>query len=89
MPGLQAEWLYDQQELGTWESVAAPDPKEKTWVLAGGQWGGRTALATYALLAAGESHQDPKLGKAIEFLRRADLVHSSDLKRIRRLLPSL
>jgi hypothetical protein len=37
------------------------------------QWGGETALATYALLAAGESRQDAKLAKPIEFLKSAKI----------------
>jgi hypothetical protein len=37
------------------------------------QWGGMTALATYALLASGDSPQDPKLAGAIEFLKKADV----------------
>jgi len=37
------------------------------------QWGGMTALATYAMLASGDSPQDPKLAGAIEFLKKADV----------------
>ena len=65
------EWLYAQQkEGGHWEAVPEPekgdpfhwhDPKQ-------GQWGGYTAISTYALLASGESHTNPKLKKAIENL---------------------
>lgn len=33
--------------------------------------GGRTALATLALLSAGESHQSPAVAKAIEWLKKA------------------
>ena len=68
--------LYRTQQAGgqQWEDVAAPNPEAKKWQPAGGQWGGKTALATYALLAAGENPQDPRLLKAVDFLKRADLV---------------
>lgn len=39
----------------------------------GGQWGGVSALVTYALLAAGESPQEPHMQKAVAFLKTADL----------------
>ena len=38
-----------------------------------GQWGGRTALCTYALLSAGERPLDPKISRPVEFLRDADI----------------
>ncbi|HUB24970.1 MAG TPA: DUF4159 domain-containing protein [Tepidisphaeraceae bacterium] len=41
--------------------------------VSGGQWGGLTALATYSLLAAGENPHDPRLARAIAFLKIADL----------------
>ena len=68
------DWLYSQQKDGTWERKPARDPALKGQDVAGGQWGGETALATYALLAAGESPQDERLAKAIEFLKKAELV---------------
>ena len=40
--------------------------------------GGLTALATYALLASGESSQDPRLAKAISYLKQLE-----ELKRLR------
>lgn len=39
-----------------------------------GQWGGRTALVTYALLAAGEKPLDPRIVKATDFLREAPIT---------------
>src|SRR4051812_45986339 len=53
-------YLYSVQKDGTWEYVAAP--AQVTDAISGqdvkaGQWGGPTALATYALLAAGENPQ--------------------------------
>ena len=55
-----------------WETVQAPkgdgqaDPEGK-------QWGGTTGLAVYGLLAAGENPQDPRLAKAIEWLKTAPM----------------
>ncbi len=67
-------WLYQQQnDQGTWETLPQPDPKASFNSHGGGQWGGRTAIATYALLAAGESPQDPRLARAIDFLKKADI----------------
>lgn len=70
------EWLYKQQNpKGTWEHVEKPipdgekgdaDPDAR-------QWGGLTSLATYALLAAEESPQAPKLQNAISFLKAAPI----------------
>src|SRR5688572_27612566 len=67
-------WLYSTHVDGTWEKKPARDPALKGQDVAGGQWGGETALATYALLAAGESPQEERLAKAIEFLKKAELV---------------
>jgi hypothetical protein len=39
----------------------------------GGQWGGRTALATLALVVAGESPTDPRIAEATKMLVPADL----------------
>ena len=61
-------FLYSQQRGGTWDP-AKPPAKGKGH----GQWGGPTALATYALLAAGESRQSVALKPAIEFLKTADI----------------
>lgn len=38
-----------------------------------GQFGGRTALSVYTLIAAGESPNEPRIAKAIEFLKTADV----------------
>jgi Domain of unknown function (DUF4159) len=72
-------FLYSQQKPdGTWELVPQrpTDDQIKTAQsdILGGQWGGLTALATYALLASGESPQSPKLAPAIKFLQSADIV---------------
>ncbi len=68
------DWLYGQQKDGTWETAPKRDPARRGWEVAGAQWGGETALAVYALLAAGESPQDERLAKGVEFLKKADLV---------------
>jgi len=68
-------WLYKQQgKDGTWET--APTRILNRPILndtEGGQWGGLTALSTYALLASGESSKNPKLVPAIEWLKKAEI----------------
>lgn len=61
--------VYAAQRGGIWDppKPAGANPRRDL------QWGGETALATYALLAAGESRQDAKLAKPIEFLKTADI----------------
>ena len=60
-------FIYSQiNKDGNWE----PKPK-------GGDnrdFGGYTAIAVYALLASGESYQEKRIAKAIEFLEKEDLV---------------
>ena len=86
-------FLYGRQKNDLqWENVPGDkrdvyrDPKTGAVVggivintVNGGQWGGRTALCTYALLAAGESEQDERVKRAIEFLRRADTIGTYSL----------
>src|SRR4051812_10493480 len=63
-------YVYSQMKGDNWEEAQKPegdgqaDPKGK-------QWGGTSALAVYGLLAAGENPQDPKLAKAIDWLKSA------------------
>ncbi|MDB5333493.1 MAG: hypothetical protein JWP03_4644 [Phycisphaerales bacterium] len=67
------EAIYKAQAAdGTWEKGPAPtvDGNSET---NGKQWGGLTAIATYALLAAGEPRTDPRIAKAVEFLKHADI----------------
>ena len=70
-------FVYDKQVNGLWEEhPAQPTPAEvehEPHSVIGGQWGGQTALATYALLAAGESPTSDKLATAIKFLKTADI----------------
>jgi hypothetical protein len=67
------QWVYSQMKGDNWEKVANRDTKASPPDTNGGQWGGLTALSTYALLAAGESTEDPRLAKAINFLLNADI----------------
>jgi hypothetical protein len=53
------EHLYEVQQGNQWDF---------DWDQGHGNTGGRTALAVYALLAAGESPQHPKLKSAIDYL---------------------
>jgi hypothetical protein len=66
------KYLYDVQQDANWELVPAPTSDEKPNVR-GKQWGGLTAMATYALLAAGENPQDPRIVKAVNWLLDADI----------------
>lgn len=65
--------LYSLQKNGNWEVVALADSDKAEYDVEGGQWGGLTAIATYALLAAGESPQDPRIRTAVEWLKKADI----------------
>ena len=70
------KYLYWEMKKGlNWETVEAPPADGgPRWSTEGGQWGGRTALSVYALLAAGEDAQDPKLAPAIKWLKTAKIV---------------
>src|SRR3954465_3495232 len=48
--------------------IQSGDNWDNGWNQDNGNTGGRTALVTYALLAAGESPQNPKLKSAVDFL---------------------
>jgi hypothetical protein len=70
-------FLYATQTPdGHWEEVARPDPtlaqKLDVASVRGPQWGGRTALAIYALLTAGEKPSDPRLAKAIAWMKASE-----------------
>jgi hypothetical protein len=72
------EFLYKMQKPdGTWEQ--GPPPKDIVNTpgeaeITGPQYGGLTAVATYALLASGEKHQDQRLGRAIDFLKKTKMA---------------
>jgi hypothetical protein len=67
------DWLYKAQKKDNWEETGLPDLEKGPYSTEGGQWGGLTAIATYALLAAGESPDSSKVRAAIEFLKKADI----------------
>jgi hypothetical protein len=67
------EYLYKTQKGDNWEVVPRRDGDGAADVK-GAQWGGLTAMATYALLAAGESPQDPRVAKAIKWLDNAEFI---------------
>lgn len=68
------EFLYEAQNAdGSWEVVPAPTTQGGHEVT-GKQWGGLTAMAAYALLAAGENEQHPKIARAVEWLGKANIV---------------
>jgi hypothetical protein len=64
------DYLYSQQKDGLWEVKGELQGVAGNMDSNGMHYGGPTAIATYAMLAAGESAQDPKLQKAIEFLKK-------------------
>ena len=81
------DWLYSRQKNDLqWEEVPydrrVPDKDREGKVIGpllpqgigGGQWGGLTSLSTYALLSSGQSPTDPRIERAVDFLRRADVV---------------
>jgi len=79
-------WLYAQQKPGGhWEAEPRRDRNADHLAFSdyqGPTHGGWTALVTFALLEAGEKHTEPRLAKAITYLRSADLasVYSISLR---------
>lgn len=72
------KFLYSKlNKEGNWEEVQRPElstPKDTKQInMKGRQWGGHTAIAVYALLAAGENPQEPHLKPAIDFLEKANI----------------
>lgn len=57
-----------------WEEVPKLNEKGGNAEVRGKQWGGLTAMSVYALLAAGENHQDPKLKPAVDWIKRQRLI---------------
>lgn len=71
------DFLYKRQnELGHWDRAptGAPDQNGAPSSPDAGQYGGVTALATYALLASGERPTDPRVAKPVAFLRGTTMV---------------
>src|SRR6188508_1659072 len=54
-------FLYSEQKTDNWEQDYGTHGDQKS---------GATAMACYALLASGESHQEPHIAKGIEYLRK-------------------
>lgn len=73
------DWLYAQQDpaTGSFDNPGWGELKSQSYHATG-----ETALITYALLLSGASHQDPRIAKAIEFLRsnRADSTYIASLR---------
>jgi hypothetical protein len=69
-------FLYSQQQPdGRWEKAPIRVGTDHDWKeMQGDSYGGYTALCTYALLASGESPNNPRIKAAVEFLKHADLV---------------
>jgi hypothetical protein len=70
------QYLYSQEKNGSWDPpapTAGANGVTFDWTATWTNWGGPTAVITYALLAAGENPNDPRLKSAIEFLKTADL----------------
>lgn len=69
------QFLYTKQnKFGNWERTQQRPANAKPSGSDEGQWGGRTALVTYALLAAGEKALDPRIVKATDWLRDAPIT---------------
>jgi hypothetical protein len=77
------DFLYSKQDKdGTWEQAPRPalnSGRNPQINYKQRQWGGITAICTYALLASGESPQGLKLKPAIEFLQKANLQSTYSL----------
>lgn len=69
-------YLYSrQQPEGYWEPGNVRIGNDHDWKdMQGDTYGGYTALCTYALLASGETPNNPRIKPAVEFLKRADLI---------------
>jgi hypothetical protein len=72
----EAFLLAHRNKAGTWEEVDKPiagtEPNLRPSTQ-GRQWGGLTALATYALLAGGKDWRSPELTPAVQFLLHANI----------------
>jgi len=66
-------YLYQQEKTDNWEESPAPVSDTNPAGVTSRQWGGLTSIAVYALLAAGENPQDPRLAPAIEWLKKATI----------------
>ncbi len=63
-------FVYSQMNAdGNWELIAQPKDVFEPPGVTGPHWGGRTCIALWTLLSLGESSSDPKLKRAIEFVK--------------------
>lgn len=69
-------YLYSKQKSGgNWEQDVSRKSTAHDWQSQQGDtFGGYTALCTFALLEAGEKPSEPRLARAVDFLKRADIV---------------
>ena len=72
------KWLLDHRNAaGNWEVVDKPEMNKandnRITDVRARQWGGMSALATYALLASGEDYRDAQMKKGIDFLLGANI----------------
>jgi hypothetical protein len=68
--------LDHRNKTGTWEEVDTPEIGTDEGLrldVKGRQWGGLTAISTYALLASGKDWRDKDLAPAIDFLLKANI----------------
>jgi hypothetical protein len=71
------QYVYgEQHDGGHWEKDAVREGTDHSQFrnMQGDTFGGYTALATYALLASGESPNEPRIKAGVEFLKHADIV---------------
>lgn len=69
-------FIYRHQSMdGRWETDPSRVGDDDNWQkMQGSTYGGYTALCTYALLAAGESPNDPRIKSAVDFLKHVELI---------------
>lgn len=65
--------LKEKAGRATWEKVAHPMAGAGQTDLKERQWGGLTAICTYALLGSGMNPQDKQIKPAVDFLLSADI----------------
>jgi hypothetical protein len=68
------KFLFSTMHNANWEHVQKRPSSDPKYSTDAGQWGGRTAIAVYALLASGVDSQDPRLMPSIKWLKSADIV---------------
>src|SRR5678809_991012 len=72
--GQAKSFVYSKFADGSWEKASEQNLKSRDNTI-GSQWRGQTALAAYALFAAGDNpNAQPKLAEAIGFLKNAKLT---------------